>query len=193
MDTPPQPLRPLSQLSFRLSQQPSAARRALCRQLSRADSIEDDPPSDGAAAGPLIEDYASSDGDGGAAAGLATQWTASSPILTLGSTSSTARGTPAQQRPQPPLRTISRHRQYTSLQSASPGRPLLSQRPAHWAAAPPALCGDQTPSKRPRRMGAAAAELVAAAAREVSDFCMWHHCLSGSSDAPLVCRQPTSG
>ncbi|KAJ2697703.1 hypothetical protein H4R19_005644, partial [Coemansia spiralis] len=185
MDAPqPPPLRLLSQLNFRLSQRPPSAQRALCTQLSRTDSIEDDPPSEGAAAGPSIEDYASSDGDDAAAAtGQATQWTASSPILTLGSTASTAWGTPAERRPEPSLRTISRHQQHISPQSTPAGRPLLSQRPAQWSTVLPGRCSDQTPSKRPRRVGAAAGELMVAAAREVSDFRIWHHCLSSSSSS----------
>ncbi|KAJ2358766.1 hypothetical protein H4S01_006239, partial [Coemansia sp. RSA 2610] len=55
---------------------------------------------------------------------------------------------------------------------------------------------EPTPTKRPRRLGPAAADFSRAASQEVSEFCMWSHCLnsggssSGESGALLVCQQP---
>ncbi|KAJ1719204.1 hypothetical protein LPJ61_006355, partial [Coemansia biformis] len=96
-----------------------------------------------------------------------------------------------------PLRTISSHRQNIGPQSAPAGRPLLSQRPSapclpvQPSAAASTPDSEPTPPKRPRRAGAAATEFLGAASREVSEFRMWQHCLSGDSDAQLVCHQPT--
>ncbi|KAJ2440954.1 hypothetical protein IWW46_003730 [Coemansia sp. RSA 2440] len=86
-----------------------------------------------------------------------------------------------------PLRTLSSHRQHIRPQSAPVRRPLLSQRPS---IPPPSQPSEQTPSKRPRRMGATTAEFLSIASREVSDFCTWSHCVGGESNAQLVCQRP---
>ncbi|KAJ2453881.1 hypothetical protein EV183_001951 [Coemansia sp. RSA 2336] len=48
----------------------------------------------------------------------------------------------------------------------------------------------QTPTKRPRRMGAAASEFARVASQEASEFCMWSHCLRSESDVQFVCQKP---
>ncbi|KAJ1741625.1 hypothetical protein LPJ78_002927 [Coemansia sp. RSA 989] len=48
----------------------------------------------------------------------------------------------------------------------------------------------QTPTKRARRMGPAASEFARVASQEVSEFCMWSHCLRSESDVQFVCQKP---
>ncbi|KAJ2125431.1 hypothetical protein IW147_000780 [Coemansia sp. RSA 720] len=86
-----------------------------------------------------------------------------------------------------PLRTLSSHRQHIRPQSVPVRRPLLSQRPS---IPPPCQPSEQTPSKRPRRMGATMAEFLSVASQEVSDFCTWSHCVGSESSAQLVCQRP---
>ncbi|KAJ2492152.1 hypothetical protein IWW37_001729 [Coemansia sp. RSA 2050] len=49
---------------------------------------------------------------------------------------------------------------------------------------------DHTPTKRLRRDGVAVTEFCASTTRLKSDYSIWWHCLSGSTDYSLACLKP---
>ncbi|KAJ2092596.1 hypothetical protein IW138_001034 [Coemansia sp. RSA 986] len=166
-------MHPLSQISFRLSQRPPSNQRKFRRQLDRADSIEDSDASDHMSISTPSQENSTERHNRLAAAektaaadsifDYAEPPTLSSPVLSFTSTASyRPLGTPE------------------AISTATASERLQAYK----------VSVQNTPSKRPRYEGIAAAEFRKAVSQEASEFCMWWHCLSGELGPSRVCQRP---